>query len=170
MILGNHDKHDEVRHFFNKSVGKNELYYRTVDTAYDVFFLDSSSNSISVSQLKWLEREMTADKDTILYIHHPILPINTGADRAFPLENRDQLVSLLRNRGGKTIVFCGHYHMNDDQVLGNIRQVCTQSIAFQLIKEAPEISVDSTSFGYRIIELSESGVNVQSIEFPSSCG
>lgn len=168
MILGNHDKHDEVRHFFDKGVGTNELYYKAEEMAYDVFFLDSSSNSISLSQLKWLQQEMQAGKDIILYIHHPILPIDTAVDRAFPLSNRNQLVSLMRDVDRQVTVFCGHYHMDDEQVLGNIRQICTQSLAFQLIKDAPEISVDSASFGYRIIELSANATNVQSIEFRSS--
>ena len=169
LILGNHDKHDEVRPFFDKGVARNELYYKSEEAAYDAFFLDSSSNSISNSQLEWLQQELNAHKDIVLYIHHPILPINTAADRAFPLSNRNQLVSLMQDGDRQITVFCGHYHMNDDQVLGNIRQICTQSLAFQLVKDSPEISVDSASFGYRIIELSANGlISVQSVEFLSS--
>lgn len=168
VILGNHDKHDEVRPFFDRGVVKDELYYKSEEMAYDVFFLDSSSNAISLSQLQWLQQEIPADKEMILFIHHPILPIDTAVDRAFPLGNREQLTSLLRAGDRQRTVFCGHYHMNDDQVLGNIRQVCTQSMAFQLIKESPDISVDSSSFGYRIIELSENGLNVELVEFPNN--
>ena len=165
LVLGNHDKNDEVRPYFDRGIDRNELYYKSEEMAYDEFFLDSSSNSISIGQLKWLQQEMKADKDIVLFIHHPILPIACAADRAFHLGNRDQLVSLLRDVDRQITVFCGHYHMNDDQVLGNIRQICTQSMAFQLVKESPEISVDSSLFGYRIIELSENALNVQSIEF-----
>lgn len=168
LILGNHDKHDEVRPFFDKGVERNALYYQAKLMGHDAFFLDSSANSISNRQLEWLQQEIQTDGDLVLYIHHPILPIDTAVDRAYPLGNREKLVSLLRDRNGPSTVFCGHYHMNDDQVVGNIRQICTQSMAFQLRKESPEIDVDSASFGYRIIEWAECGLNVESIEFHHS--
>ena len=173
LILGNHDKYEQVRLFFERGTDKEELYYKEEADAHTSLFLDSSADSISSRQLHWLKQELQtlhAPRDIILYIHHPVLPIDTPIDRAFPLRNRNQLTSLLQDHDGRVTVFCGHYHMNDDQVVGNIRQICTQSLAFQVRKESTEISFDDSLFGYRIIEFTDNKLDVQFIGFRSSKG
>lgn len=168
LILGNHDKYDQVGFFFDKGTESDELYYKDEAETYKSLFLDSSADLISSRQLHWLKQELLVSKDIVLYIHHPVLPIDTPVDRKSPLRNREQLISLLQGHDGQVTVFCGHYHMNDEQVFGNIRQICTQSLAFQLHKESTEISIDGSRFGYRVIEFSENRIDVHVIEFLSS--
>ncbi len=100
-----------------------------------------------------------------MFLHHPILRIETPVDKAYPLKNREELKSILLNFKNNVTVFCGHYHMNDEQNFKNIKQYTTQSMSFQLIKNATEIEVDNLNFGYRIIEISNDGIETELIKF-----
>ena len=168
LILGNHDRYEQVQSHFAKGMDRKELYYKVEFQQYVSLFLDSSSGSISDNQLDWLQRELRSSKRKILNVHHPVLPIDTPADKAFLLENRNELDSILRECDEAVNVFCGHYHMNDERELGNIKQFCTPSMAFQLVKNSAEISFDSSGYGYRVIELFEDRIDTHLVEFRSN--
>jgi 3',5'-cyclic-AMP phosphodiesterase len=167
LILGNHDKFDEVKKHFIVDENKNELYYKVEEENYLYLFLDTSSDEISNHQLEWLQSKLDRNKKIILFIHHPILSIDTPVDKMYPLKNREQLKSILLEYKKNVTVFCGHYHMNDEQELENIKQITTQSLSFQLVKNATEIKVDNTNFGYRIIEIYDDKIDTRLINFKS---
>jgi 3',5'-cyclic-AMP phosphodiesterase len=164
LILGNHDKFEEVREHFNPTQNKNEFYYKVEDENYLYLFLDTSSDEISDNQLLWVQSELN-NKTIILFIHHPILPINTPVDKLYPLKNREQLESILLEHKENITVFCGHYHMNDEQKHENIKQFTTQSLSFQLVKNGTEIEIDNKNFGYRIIEIEDGKIETHLINF-----
>jgi 3',5'-cyclic-AMP phosphodiesterase len=168
LILGNHDKFDCVKEHFNKDADKNELYYKVEEGGYLYIFLDTSSDKISNNQLLWLQSELNNNKEVILFIHHPILPINTAVDKMYPLKNREQLKPILLKHKKNITVFCGHYHMNDEQELGNVKQITTQSLSFQLVKDEREIKVDNSNFGYRIIHIGDNKIETEVINFESN--
>lgn len=153
LILGNHDKFDSVKKYFIKDKEKEELYYKSEEENFQYIFLDTSVNELSTTQLNWLKNELKGNKELILFIHHPILEIETHIDKIYPLKNREELKSVLLNFKNNVTIFCGHYHMNDEQELKNIKQYTTQSMSFQLLKNATEIEIDILNFGYRIIEI-----------------
>ncbi len=165
LILGNHDKLDKVKEYFNKDADKNELYYKVEEEGYLYIFLDTSSDEISNNQLLWLQSELNTNQEIILFIHHPILPINTAVDKMYPLKNREQLKVILLEHKMNVTVFCGHYHMNDEQEIDNIKQITTQSLSFQLVKDERGIKVDNSCFGYRIIEIHEYKIETHFINF-----
>lgn len=167
LILGNHDKFDDVKKHFNIGENKKELYYKVEEGSYRYLFLDTSSDEITSSQLQWLKSELESEKKIILFIHHPILSINTPVDKMYPLKNREQLKSILLEYKKNVTVFCGHYHMNDEQIFENIKQITTQSLSFQLVKNATEISVDNSNFGYRIIDIYDDKIETHLINFKS---
>jgi Icc protein len=167
LILGNHDKFDKVKEHFNVGENKNELYYKVEEENYLYLFLDTSSDEISNNQLQWLLSEHKTNKEIILFIHHPILSINTPVDKLYPIKNREQLKAILLEYKKNVTVFCGHYHMNDEQELENIKQITTQSLSFQLVKNATEIKVDNSNFGYRIIEIYNDKIETHLINFKS---
>jgi 3',5'-cyclic-AMP phosphodiesterase len=164
LILGNHDKFDEVKKYFSVDDSKNELYYKVEDENYLYLFLDTSLDEVSDNQLNWVQSELN-NKAIILFIHHPILPINTPVDKLYPLKNREQLTGILHKHKRNITVFCGHYHMNDEQEYENIKQFTTQSLSFQLVKNATEIEIDHKNFGYRIIEIGDDKIETQLINF-----
>ncbi len=167
LILGNHDKFDEVKKHFIVDKNKSELYYKVEEENYLYLFLDTSSDELSNNQLQWLQSKLDCNKKVILFIHHPILSIDTPVDKMYPLKNREQLKSILLEYKKNVTVFCGHYHMNDEQELENIKQITTQSLSFQLVKNSDKIKVDNSNFGYRIIEIYEDKIETHLIHFKS---
>ncbi len=165
LILGNHDKFETVKEHFVKVINKEELYYKIEDENYQYIFLDTSLDELSKTQLKWLQNELSGKKKLILFIHHPILDIETQVDKVYPLKNREELKSVLVNFKNNVTVFCGHYHMNDEQEFKNIKQYTTQSMSFQLEKNAKEILVDNMNFGYRIIDINNNTIKTELINF-----
>ncbi|OYQ31942.1 hypothetical protein CHU92_14965 [Flavobacterium cyanobacteriorum] len=165
IVLGNHDNLQEVLSLYTNtaSAGKDGLYYAYEDDIYKYIFLDSSSSAISDAQLQWLAAEATTLKKIIVFIHHPILDVGTAMDRIYPLQNRDSLSSILQQCKKEVIVFCGHYHLPDKRTDRNITQYVTPAVSFQVKKNAPDITINVSSFGYRLITLTEDKVSSQLI-------
>jgi Icc protein len=161
LTLGNHDTFLEVRKHFTIADWKytTEAYHTKEDDFFKYVFLDSSSNTISPMQKAWLAKELTNQKPVLLFIHHPILPVDTAVDRAYPLEGREELKQLLLQRNAPTTIFCGHYHLLDKQTSGTIQQYITPAASYQMVKEAPEIQTDNTQFGYRIITVHQDTIS-----------
>jgi len=165
LILGNHDKFENVKLHYVKNKERKELYYKSEDENYQYIFLDTSVDELSKTQLDWLQKELSENKELILFVHHPILEIETPVDKLYPLKNREELKLVLENFENNVTIFCGHYHMNDDQEFKNIKQYTTQSMSFQLVKNSTEIEVDNSNFGYRIIKISNNRIETEFINF-----
>ncbi|MBN8643404.1 MAG: metallophosphoesterase family protein [Flavobacteriales bacterium] len=165
FIIGNHDKFNEVKKHLNKEINVEELYYTKEDNDYKYIFLDTSSEEISKAQLEWLEVEIISTKKIVFFIHHPIIKIETPVDQLYPLKNRDELKSILIKSKKECSVFCGHYHMNDETKFKNINQTITQSLSFQIVKNAEEIEIDNSNFGYRILVFHNDRIETEIIRF-----
>ena len=168
LILGNHDKFENVKEYFIRDLNKEELYYKTEDENYQYVFLDTSANELSKIQLNWLQNVLTEKKELILFIHHPILEIKTPVDKMYPLKNREELKTVLLNFKNNVTLFCGHYHMNDESEFKNIKQYTTQAMSYQAEKKSNEIQIDISNFGYRIIEISKEKIKTEIISFKQS--
>ena len=166
MSLGNHDKFQEIVKYCSKhSEGTDELYYSLEEGDFKYIFMDSSSNRISDPQFHWLLYEMITDKQILLFIHHPLLEVDTQVDKLYPLLNRDQVRSALRDIPSNITVFAGHYHMNDEKKMGNLRQHVTHAASVQLVKDAPFIETDNSTFGYRILTINEDNIETELVTF-----
>lgn len=167
VVLGNHDSFTEVDKYYQNEYQGNhkELYYAYEDNYYKYIFLDSSSDAIGSTQFQWLINELKTDKTLVIFIHHPILGVNTEVDRQFPLENRDELKVELQKMDNEITIFCGHYHMLDETTDGNLKQIITSASSYQVVKEATPIKVTSENFGYRVIEFASSNINSELILF-----
>jgi 3',5'-cyclic-AMP phosphodiesterase len=165
IVLGNHDKFENVKLHFIKNQTHNELYYKTEDENHQYFYLDTSTDTISNTQLNWLKQELNPNKALLLFVHHPIIAIDTPVDKIYPLQNRDDLKLILQNFKNPVTIFCGHYHMNDEQVFENIKQYCTAAMSFQILKNAPKLEIDNKNFGYRILEINDENIHTTLIHF-----
>jgi len=162
ITLGNHDYYSEVIKHYNFEVveKQSELYYSQECDYYKYIFLDSSSGSISQEQFNWFKKELLTIKNIILFIHHPILAIDAEVDNRFALKERNRIKTKLLNLENDVIIFCGHYHFEDESNNDNIRQYTTPASSYQVEKIPNEIKVNNDTFGYRIIELNEKGIYI----------
>jgi Icc protein len=160
IVLGNHDNYGEASKYFKnyKTVGEGELYYSYEDEMCKYIFMDSSSSFISPAQLKWLKDEMATTRRIVVFIHHPVIGIPTGVDTAYPLHNRDEVAAILQQSKSVVNVFCGHYHMPDNRQQGKINQYVTPAVSFQVKKFSPTIEIESGTFGFRIITITETAI------------
>lgn len=165
FILGNHDQFEYVREYVKKVTSHKEHYYKIEDENRQFIFLDSSMDELSKTQIQWLQNELKENKELVLFVHHPVLKIDTPVDKIYPLKNREDLAAVLLSFENSVTVFCGHYHMNDEQVFENIKQYTTQSMSFQLDKSANDIVIDNSRFGYRIIEIENNKIKTEVITF-----
>ena len=168
ILLGNHDQFEEVsKHFDIHSFSHTELYYSHEDDHIKYLFLDSSSASISNDQFLWFENELATDKNVVVFIHHPVLEIETPIDPIYPLNGREKINQALQQCKKNVLVFCGHYHMDDERKEGRITQYVTPAASFQITKNAPAIETDNSFFGYRIISIDKDNVNSEVILYKS---
>jgi Icc protein len=167
ITLGNHDYYKEVIKHYNFGVVKKqtELYYSQEHDYYKYIFLDSSSGSISQEQFEWLKKELLTTKNIILFIHHPILAIDAEVDKCFALKERNRIKTELLDFKNDVIIFCGHYHFEDEINNGNIRQYITPASSYQVEKTPNKIKVNNDTFGYRIIEFNKKEINTDLIMF-----
>jgi len=152
---GNHDTSAHVRLFFPNAVhSESGFYHSDEDDHFKYMFLDSSTDKISPEQMDWVESELQhSTKELIVFVHHPILPVDTPIDRKYPLENRAVLKDLLLRYAKHVTVFCGHYHVEDETSEDNIKQFVTPAVSYQIKKGTAEVEGDATYFGYRLIEI-----------------
>lgn len=163
VILGNHDDFSEATKYYQKETpgAGNELYYTCEDDHYKYLFMDSSGEKISAAQFAWLQQELNTTKKIILFIHHPVLGVDTPVDKKYPLAGREQVSTLLQQHPGEVFIFCGHYHMADEQTAGNIKQWITPAGSYQIKKQSGIIEVETDTFGYRIIRVDGTGPDTE---------
>ena len=170
LTLGNHDQYQAVKNYYSNKFQQNgsELFYDYEDNNFKYIYLDSSSEKISDEQLDFLRKEIAATpKKIILFIHHPVLGIDTAVDRKFPLRNRDIVKKILLSSKKDIQLFCGHYHMEEQMAEGNITQYITPSSSFQIEKTKDKIITNKNRFGYRLIELEGTDIRTKVIMFTS---
>lgn len=165
-VLGNHDDFKEaVKYFCHPSDGRNELYYSEEDDYYRYIYLDSSSAGISDTQITWLKEQLNTSKPPVVFIHHPVLGLGTAMDRIYPLKNRVKINDLLQQCNHPVTIFCGHYHMEDTRTDGNVTQHTTPAVSFQVKRESQSIEIYRGSFGYRLIDITETFITTKLVLF-----
>jgi Icc protein len=106
-------------------------------------------------QFNWLQNELVTDKHIMLFIHHPVFGIDTPIDKKYPLAGRERIAEALQQSGKSVTIFCGHYHMGDVLQVRNITQHITPASSYQITKHADEIEGNSSTFGYRLINVDD---------------
>jgi hypothetical protein len=82
--------------------------------------------------LDWLKRGLVTDKQILIFVHHPVLKTNMPLGAA--LEDREKFAEMLRSSRNEVIVFCGHYHMDDEPIDGNVRHYSTPAASYLIEK------------------------------------
>ncbi|MBK7884552.1 MAG: hypothetical protein IPJ81_12775 [Chitinophagaceae bacterium] len=114
--------------------------------------------------MTWFKNELlVAAKTVIIFIHHPILKVDTWVDKEFSLSNREAIKELLLLYNQEVIIFCGHYHTEDETVNNNIKQYITPAASYQILKGTDQLKVDINIFGYRLIYINDGQINTEVI-------
>jgi Icc protein len=156
IVLGNHDDYEAIAPYLRDDARPvhGKACFSLGDLSLKWVFLDSSANRIDEDQLAWLARQLRGVRKLLLFLHHPVLAIETPVEHAgASLREREILKALLTRSGCDISIFCGHYHMDDDRREANIRQFCTPAVSYQIVKKANRLETDTTSCGYRIVEI-----------------
>jgi 3',5'-cyclic-AMP phosphodiesterase len=167
LVLGNHDHFEELVKYKTVPNIKDAFYYSLEDDNYTYIFLDSSSETISNVQLDWLTIALHTSKNIIVFIHHPILAVDTPVDKTYPLKNRAAVQSILVASEKIITIFCGHYHLHDVGIYKNIKQIITPALSFQIVKKAASIKIENSYFAYSIIALKENSIDAELVTFKS---
>jgi Icc protein len=170
ITLGNHDEWADILPYYNKAQqleAQAALYYSFVEDGYKYIFLDSSSGLVPSNQVAWLQQELDSSYPILLFMHHPVFGIAERClvDEQFPLQERELMQQLLLESGANITLFCGHYHIPHQQTQGKVQQIITPAISFQFDMEAEQLRFHANHFGYRMIEVSETGVQSEVFSF-----
>jgi 3',5'-cyclic-AMP phosphodiesterase len=169
LTPGNHDKSAEVLKHYRPAALKSTsaVYSSEVDESFKYIFLDSSKEQIDDEQYRFLISELQTDKRILIFIHHPILSVDTPVDRLYPLIGREKIVSELQNMNNEILVFSGHYHVADKRSNRNITQFVTPAASFQIVKDEASLQIHNKYFGYRIISIDDVRVNTEILIYQS---
>lgn len=158
LTLGNHDQFAAVqKHLSQATAGPDELFHQTEDETFRYLFLDTSADVLSRQQMAWLPEALNTAKKIVLFMHHPVLPVDTKVDALYPLKNRGDVERILVESGREVTLFCGHYHLAHEQQKGGIRQIISPAVSFQMVQDTDQVLVDGRHFGYRILSFGDDG-------------
>lgn len=162
IILGNFDKLEDVRqHYSPPGLVDGTMCYREDRDGFRYIFFDSSSEVLTDAQLQWLEQELKTAGRILLFVHHPILEIPIMLDGLQPLQGREKIKALLLKHPHAVYIFCGHLHVTDQRQEQNIHQTVTPATSAQFVKEATEVEVDMSYFGYSIVTITGDAVTTE---------
>ena len=164
---GNHDQSVEVlKHYtLPELTSKSAVFGSHDDEHFKYIFLDTSNTWLDDEQFRFLLSALKTEKKVLLFMHHPLLAVNTPVDRLYPLYGRERIVEQLLRHKKEVLVFCGHYHVSDERVQGNITQYVTPAVSFQIVKEAESLQVHNNYFGYRIISVDKDRVTTEILTY-----
>jgi len=167
-IFGNHDNpaHYETNPAFIQAFHADGRYYSRTENGFLQLFLDSGKREIGTGQMDWLKRACLDSKlPLLIFIHHPILDCDhCMMDQEYPLSGRNSIRDFLLSLSLPVTVVCGHYHMNHEQQVENIRQIVTLSTYIQMKPYSEKLETGSKDYGYRILELENGTLQSQTID------
>lgn len=158
-IGGNHDDLSALRKLREVDFPHPVHMFRSeIKSGFLWLFIDSSEGHIGASQMQWVREQLRdCGLPALVFIHHPLLEIDHVVDRKYNVSNRSELAELLLLYDRPVATFCGHCHADYFVQCGNISQHGTPAVSYQIHAQKQQIDPYRDIFGYRIIELHESG-------------
>jgi len=169
LTLGNHDSIGRIAGHFDTgvSIAKDKYYHLRQSAHFDHVVLDTSSNAMDDAQLQWFAEVLgQSRRPLILFVHHPVLPVASSLDKSgASLQGRLELQRLLLESRRRIDIFCGHYHMSDLAKIDGVTQHLTFAVSYQIEKNALQLTLNHSAFGYRLITLDGDEVATDTILF-----
>lgn len=154
VVSGNHDDINMINKVFNTPINNGRLTYHINHKNFRFSFLDSSSGTIDIEDLK--NTLSTDKKDIIIFTHYP--PCKCGIqhmDSKYPLLNIDEVQDFISNFDNTFHFYCGHYHHDRSIVLSNSIVNLCPSLYYKMDASREEFAIDNYNIGWRRIEVSD---------------
>ena len=169
LVLGNHDQYSAVSKFYSKTLQDDAMVYaEPISTRWHGLFLDSSVEEIGLAQIAWLKNSLLKSGPVIVFNHHPIFKVQTPVDTIAALKDREIIQQIFLEHPHPVLLFCGHYHLEDESQIKNVRQFITPAVSYQGVKESNYVQLDDSYFAYRRIEISKDHVSTELVRFDRS--
>jgi Icc protein len=164
LIPGNHDDRAALRQVFPEvgGVADSPVGFVAEVGAWRLIGLDSQlpgeiPGGLSDAELSRLETCLASDRDrpTLLFLHHPPVPVGSRWLDEIRLLNPEPLERLIRSSPGVRGVFCGHVHLAFDGIFAGVPMYTAPSTAFQFQPGAQVATFDRSPPGLRVIGLED---------------
>lgn len=157
VIPGNHDSPKMMREVFKfpTSIDKNELFWSENLKDKTLIFLDSTSGEISRRQLTWLGNLLSETEDTpLIFMHHPPCLCRVPyMDRHYPLQNIEDVQTVLMASQKHPVIISGHYHVEKTIHLGFSTVHLGPSPFFTIDERVQEFLTRDVPPGYVVLEV-----------------
>lgn len=164
LIPGNHDDRTLIRAVFPELVSTStEFINFSFDTAgWRLIGLDSHVDGetygrITRSQLQWLATELSSHiaQPTILFVHHPPVPVHSSWLDDLGLRDAEALLEVVRSFPQVRVICTGHVHQEFSETLDRVQILTSPSTGLQFVPHRDELICDSRPPGFRVICLGE---------------
>lgn len=175
IVPGNHDDRDAMRQVFQDviptSTGVVTFLFKTGGwrlIGLDTHIPGEVPGRIEPEQLDWLRQELTshAQEPTILFMHHPPVPVGCAWLDSIGLEEPQELLDLIAASPQVRVVSAGHVHHVFEGRIGGARILTTPSTAVQFKPEGEEPVFDHVPPGYRTFTLDEGSFATEVVRLP----
>jgi len=165
LVPGNHDDPAKLRQAFPECVenAHGPLTFDLAGNAWHVIGLDSHlpgevKGRVDGEQLAWLASRLAERRDTptLLFMHHPPLPIRVEWLDEIGMDTPAGLVDLIEISPQVKIVCAGHVHQAFSGRIGTAAMFTTPSTCVQFAARADK-TFDTRAAGYRTFTLHDDG-------------
>ena len=162
VIPGNHDVPSLMREAFPDLVLDDaEFITFSVEAAgwrligLDSYLPGDLGGQVGSKQLQWLADELSAhaSQPTILFVHHPPVPVQSAHLDCIGLRDADALLEIVAAHPQLRIISAGHVHQEFFIDLDGLHVMTTPSTSVQFLPRQDELICDSIPPGLRIFHL-----------------
>ena len=178
VIPGNHDNRALLLEVFaEQTAGTNEgVRFSITAGGWRLIGIDTQmpgkiTGRVAPAMLDWLADELqrNARKPTILFAHHPPIPVGSAWIDAIGLLDPEPLRKLIVNSPQVRVVSCGHVHQESCGTLGDTVVMTTPSTGVQFIPMTDTARVHAIAPGFRMFALEEPDGSEDNDADPSRC-
>lgn len=173
LIPGNHDNTELMTVVFDQlpPMMGEELYYEAHLDNIPILFLDSAKGYLTADQKIWLTEKLAERKQALICMHHPpdfmYLPHMDGRHH---LQDRIEVMKILKGAKIPIYLFCGHYHIDKSAHFDQLHVFITPSCFFQIDDAVEDFAIDHTRIAYRSIHIANGRIDTKVYYFEGNKG
>ncbi len=177
LIPGNHDNRANMRKAFPDLIPESDgaITFEFLAGDWQIIGLDSlvpgdDGGEIDREQMEWLRATLANNPctRTLLFVHHPPVPINVSWLDEIALREPTELVGLIQCSPQVEIVCSGHVHREFEGSIGKAAMYTTPSTCVQFGTRVGKM-FDSNAAGYRSFHLHADGFETSVHRLARSC-